>query len=475
MFSLTPLPPGRKAIPTHWVFDLKRDAHGNIIRFKARLVVDGSRQIYGVDFSEVFSPTSHLTTVRLLLALAAANDLEIEMLDVKTAFLHGDLEEDIYVSQPPGFPLGDPSMVCKLNKSLYGLRQAARTWHLRLKTVLEALGLGMMGSDRTLFTGWLAGGRVFVLVYVDDLMMVGSAVSIEAVKSGLSKHFQLGTSLQDMFLGIAISRNRAVRTLTISQHRYITDVLSKFDMLSSHPVATPMNLNWIPGTDSAGDVPFAEVVGSLLYLANATRPDLSHVVGVLTRFMSAPTAGAWQLAKRALRYLKGTTDLGIEYGRYPEGLVGYTDSDFAGESVSCKSTSGVMFLYGGGAVAWSSKLQKVVALSTAEAEYLAACAGARVWLVHVLNEMDCSSGEVPVGVDNNAALALVTQGVQTQRTKHIGVAYHMAREAHASGELTFVAVDTHENCADFMTKALSREVFEKQRAAVGIDGVSPKM
>ena len=158
VFTLMRLPPGRTAIPTHWVFDLKRDAHGNIIRFKARLVVDGSRQIYGIDFSEVFSPTSHLTTVRLLLALAAAEDLNIEILDVKTAFLHGELEEDIFVTQPPGFPLGDPSMVCKLNKSLYGLRQAARTWHLRQKAVLEGLGLGLLSSDRTLFSGWLAGG-----------------------------------------------------------------------------------------------------------------------------------------------------------------------------------------------------------------------------------------------------------------------------------------------------------------------------
>jgi hypothetical protein len=293
VLDLVALPPGRSAIPSFWVLATSRDADGNLARHKARLVADGSKQSFGVDYDSVFAPTYRLTSLRLLLSIAAAQDLKILQLDVKTAFLHGELMEEIYVRQPPGY--GDGTVrVWRLKKSLYGLKQAARAWHAKLKEAFSSVGLFPLRSDTSVFSGVIAGSQLYALAYADDVLLVGSALAISQVYESLSKRFELSHAAPvSQFLGISVSRVRELGLLEISKSRYIEEILSRFNMEHSNPIRTPrpMPLGWKfvePGTNLKETVPYAELVGSLLYLSQSTRPDIAHVVGVLSRYMSAP-------------------------------------------------------------------------------------------------------------------------------------------------------------------------------------------
>jgi hypothetical protein len=283
-YELTPLPYGRKAIPCKWVFALKTDASGNVVRFKARLVAKGFAQREGIDYTEVFAPVSKHTSLRTLLALSAAHDLEMRQIDVKTAYLNGILEEDIYMMQPPGYEDGGPGIVCKLSRSLYGLKQAGRVWYERLCAELIKLGFKPSTADPALFTLDDGGVKVFLLVYVDDCLIVapqGNTAVLDRIISDLQSAFDL----KDMgevstFLGIGISRDRPNRSLSMSQSRYITDVLGKYNMLDARPRSVPLCVSTPLQRDGRPLEPgysFSELIGSLLYLSICTRPDIAKV------------------------------------------------------------------------------------------------------------------------------------------------------------------------------------------------------
>ena len=307
-WTLQPAPPSVKPIPVKWVYKEKRDANGNIERHKARLVVKGFHQREGIDYDEVFAPVSKYSTLRTVLAIAADLDLEIHQLDIKTAFLNGKLDEDVYIQQPPGYNYDNPDLACKLNKALYGLKQASRAWHRTLKTEIESMGFNESTADPGLFIK-PSSPPAYLLIYVDDILVItNNTYMLNSVKNQISTAFEtrdLGPAT--FFLGIDIIRDRTTKTIKLTQTRHTTDLLSKFNMEKSKPFDTPSSIA-IKLTadgeplDTKGH-PYSTLIGSLMYLASCTRPDIAQAVGALARYMSKPTTTHWTAAKHVLRYL----------------------------------------------------------------------------------------------------------------------------------------------------------------------------
>jgi len=461
-WTLEDLPPGAKAIPVKWVYKVKKDATGNIERYKARLVVKGFHQREGIDYTEIYAPVSKYATLRALLAHVAGNDYELHQLDVKTAFLQGELEETVYVQQPPGYEeRGDK--VCRLHRALYGLKQAPRAWHQRLKAELESNGFTESAADPGLFIG----GKALLLVYVDDLLIAApDAATVDAVKKTLLAAFDardLGKA--EFFLGMRLERQRDARTLKLTQERLAKDLVDKYGLGDAKKKTTPMSVA-LKLKASDGDpldrdtYDYASLVGSLLYLSVCTRPDISYAVGVLSKFMANPTTTHWNAAKAVLRYVAGSIDTGITYGGggngASDGVYGYCDADYAGDLDTRRSTTGYVFLINGGAVSWASKRQATVAASTTEAEYIAAAAAAKeaLWLRTLLRELGASQQTVSIYADNQSAMKVISNPITSARSKHIDVAHHLVRERAARGEVAFTYIPTAEMVADALTKAL---------------------
>ena len=469
-WALEPLPVGVKAIPVKWVYKKKRDASGNIERYKARLVAKGFMQREGIDFNEVYAPVSKAATMRALLSLVAADDLELEQLDIKTAFLNGDLEETIYMQQPPGYQEGGSGVACRLVKALYGLRQAPRAWHTRLKAELEAIGFTATEADASLFVRNHKDHAVYLLVYVDDILIVSSSSeSVAQVKATLTSTFDLrDLGEAAMFVGLEIQRDRTARTLTIRQSRMTSDLVARYGMEQAQPKAIPLAV----GTQlsKAGEdavlldrqqYGYAELVGSLLYLSVCTRPDIAQAVGALSRFMAAPTFQHWQAARGVVRYLSGTVHTGISYGHVVAPLVGYCDADFAGDVDTRRSTTGYVFVLNGGAISWSSRRQPTVALSTAEAEYMAAAHAIKeaLWLRKLFADLRVPMSAIDLRSDNQAAIALLKNPIASNRSKHIDVLHHFARERVIRGEVSISYCSTQQQLADCLTKPVGEAKF----------------
>jgi len=403
---------------------------------------------------------------RALLSVVADRNLELQQLDIKTAFLNGELKEEVFSEQPPGYQLGGPNVACHLQRALYGLRQAPRAWYLRLKSELGRLGFKPSLADPGLFVRFEGSEPIYILVYVDDLLLAGkSLATINKVKAALLNTFAIRDLGEARFyLGFEIKRDRAARTLHISQKRYTSGLLAKYGMIHSNPRSTPMDPNVQLSIEGEPlDIkmyPYSEVVGSLLYLAVCSRPDISFAVGALARHMAKPTNDHWSAAKGVLRYLVGTKELGIMFGGGAQ-VQGYCDSDLAG-SEGRRSTTGFVFLLNGGAIAWSSKLQPSIATSTAEAEYMAAAAGIKdaLWLRHLLKDLGVPADIVPVKCDSTACIAMLKSPVSTARTKHLDICHHFARERIERKEIRMVHCSTKEQLADIFTKSLPRVKFK---------------
>jgi hypothetical protein len=470
------VPPGRKVIPVKWVFKRKPSASGEPERFKARLVAKGFVQQEGVDFFEVYAPVSKHATMRVLFSLATAEGWGMRQLDVRTAFLNGEIEEELYVQQPPGFSLGK-GKVCRLRKALYGLRQAPRAWHTKLSAELQRLGFRASHADPSLFVK-RTGGGVHLLVYVDDMILVGnSREELEQVARSIGAMFEvrdLGEPTH--FLGMEIVRDQEKGTLRLTQRRAIEELLTKFGMQDCKPNSTPFvaKVQLEPDLENPTDMPYRELVGSLMYLSITTRPDIAQAVGVLARFMANPAESHWSVAKGVLRYLAGSRDLGITYtrgeGDTPVTLVGYSDADHAGDLSTGRSTTGYCFVFCGGVVSWQSKLQKTVAKSTAEAEYMAVSTAASeaLWLQQLWRDLGLDAGCTVLHVDNQAALSIVHNPAAAHRTKHIRVHYHFVRECSLMGEVKLVYCRTEDQLADVFTKPLSRDKFMRNIACLGM-------
>ena len=463
-------PPGMRTIGVKWVFDLKTDSSGKIVRYKARLVAKGYSQVQGRDYTELFAPVSKYSTMRLLAALATHNDWHVHQLDVKTAFLHGTVEEELYIAAPEGYPVR-PGCALRLNKSLYGLKQASRNWWKKLDALLVSLGGVASSADPCLYTIRRDGKVLYVLVYVDDCQLVsGDLALLTSVKQQLLDTFtmtDLGESTR--FLGIDITRDKVAGTMKLSQAASITALAETYGQVDSKPHYLPLP----PGTvleksttaggtgGAAGTYPMPELVGSLNYIAQTTRPDITFAVGALGRHTSSPTSEHWRAALHVLSYLYTTRHVGITFHRalVPGArfaVMGLCDADYGGDPASRRSTTGYVFRGAGGAITWSSKLQPTVAASTTEAEYMAAAAAAKegLWLRKALYDLGVPHSSMVIGCDNQAALAHIKNPIVSLRAKHVEIHHHFLRERVEMGQLQYYYVRSEDNAADVLTKPL---------------------
>jgi hypothetical protein len=477
-WTLVPRPGNRKVLGGKWVYKLKRGPNGEILRHKARWVVRGFEQEYGIDYNETFASVVKPMSYKALFAVAAALDLEIHQMDVKTAFLYGLVEEEIYVEQPD--ELGDGSgRVCRLNKALYGLKQSPRIWYETLSTFLETLGFKALTSDLGVFVK----SHMYIAVYVDDLLIAGpSKEEIGKVKESLSKRFEM-TDLGEclFYLGMEIRRDRRNRVIRLSQKAYVDKILVDFGMSDSKPVATPMDLSTLSpapegfqATESSRRA-YASAIGSLMYLMLGTRPDIAYAVSCLSRFMANPTDAHANALKRVFRYLNGTRDLELVYRGRLHPLQGYTDADWGGDTATRRSTSGYLFNVGSGVISWSSKRQPTVALSSCESEYMGQTQATKeaIWLRRLLNEL--LDAEEPVATvifgDNQGAIALSKNPQHHARTKHIDIQQHFVREKVAEGLVEIRHVSTADQIADGLTKPLPKDPFNRFRQALGLERI----
>ncbi|KAJ9519966.1 hypothetical protein QJQ45_014694 [Haematococcus lacustris] len=602
-----------RVLPTKWVLKVKRDVAGNIEKLKARLVAKGFYQQSGVDVGDVYAPVSKHTTLRTLLAKAAAEDMEIHQLDFETAFLNGKLEpgEVIYMhvdalwtydictdasldictaadnvdictdasldictavdtldictdasldictavdtldictdasldictavdtldictakhpstsaqlsthstsaqmhpstsaqlsthstsAQPSiprhlygrsnrdralfimsaeGFEEGSTNTVCRLQKALYGLRQAPRAWHARLCEELLSMGFKAFEADPALFTLQLSTGMVYLLVYVDDCLLCtqqGDTAGLAYVKKQLSSAFKLKDLGEARWLlGMQLTRDRAEGTIKLDQHKFIQELVTANSKSAAHSKPLPMApaVKLVREGDALDTTlhHYSALVGSLLYLTCCTRPDIAFAVGALARHMSAPTKQHWAAACSVLCYLKGTTDQGLLFGGV-SGLQGFSDADYAGDKDTARSTTGYIFTLNGGAISWSSRLQPTVAMSTAEAKYMAASSAAKeaLWLRKLMRDLQLDASCVHLGCDNRAAIQLLHNPMATSRAKHIDVHHHFVRERISRGEVAFHYCHTSSMLADILTKPLAVVQFNMGKQGCGV-------
>jgi transposase InsO family protein len=476
LYEAVERPRDRKIVDSKWVFKIKRGPNGEIERYKARLVAKGFTQVHGIDYTDTFAPVTKFSTIRVLLALAAKYDLEIHQMDVKSAFLNGELEEEIYLHLPPGFR-DSSNLVWKLKRALYGLKQAHKSWYKRLRTVFEGLGFTRSEADHSVFFKVEDGTIVIVAVYVDDKLMLSKDQKIiDQLKVKLAAEYDL-TDLGEArwILGMEIIRDRDKHTIELSQCRYIESILERFEMGSSRPVATPMdpNTKLIKLNEAEVDVKtYQSALGALMYAMLATRPDIAYAVGVLSKYAATPGQAHWTALKRVYRYLRGTVNMCLTYrGNSEPDLLAFVDADWASDINDRRSTTGFVFLISGGAVSWSSKKQTSVALSSTEAEYMAAAAATKeaIWLKTFLSELDFSKTHpITLQIDNQSAILLAKNAMFHERTKHIAIRYHFIREKLEEGEICVEYVPTNEQVADVLTKPLTREKHGRFVEGMGV-------
>jgi hypothetical protein len=457
------LPTGWKAVKSKWVFKRKTDG-----RYRARLVAKGFTQIQGIDYDETFSPVARFESLRLILALATLEDWEIHQMDVKSTFLNGLLEEEIYMEQPEGFITpGQESKVCLLKKAIYGLKQASRAWNVQFHRVLIELGFTHTYSDAGIYIYHCqdAGETLVLILYVNDITIAGDSLKrIKELKAVLSSRYEM-TDLGeiDSYLGVSITHNRSLKLLEIDQSRYIWEIVSHFGMSDSNPACTPLpsgmetHLVRYEEQASASEIKaYQQVIGSLLYVQIGTRPDISFAVSHLAQYASNPSPQHMRLAKYVLAYLNGTADLRLRYdGARGEGLHGYSDSSLGDQADDYHSTSGYVFLLANAAISWCSRKQKTVTQSTTQAEYmaLAEAANQAEWYRSFLMELGYEvSDPIPLHGDNKGAVDLVLNPVTGRRSKHIPIKHHTIREYVENGHIDLIRTPTNDMLADGLTK-----------------------
>ena len=478
-----PRPSGANVLRSKWVYKRKEEQtpDGNLgERLKSRVVAGGNSQIEGVDFSETYAPVVKLTSIRVILSIVAMLGLLLHQMDFVTAFLNGDLNETVHMEQPRGFEKGDPAkVVCLLLKSIYGLKQSPRQWYAKIdEFFIQDLGMERNPADECVYVRRKGGQILIIALYVDDILIACSSKSIlDDMKQQLTARFKmkdLGESR--IILGMDITRDYVNRTISLSQSRYAQKVIDRFGMTSARGQNTPMDSSIDLTVDSTPCTePYREAIGSLMYLMVGSRPDLAYCVGTLSKHVQNPTAAHWDAVKRVIRYVIRTKELGLVFGgtdgsKTP--LV-YVDADWAGDSETRKSMSGYVAMMGGAAVAWGARQQEVVALSSAESEYISMCNGARktVWLRRLVSGMKIIDGmgdPTTMLVDNTAAKALSNSSAVNRRNKHIDVRFHYTRQVIEDGILKPRYCPTEDMVADMLTKPLGRVKLQKFRKEAGL-------
>ncbi|UYV63705.1 hypothetical protein LAZ67_2005372 [Cordylochernes scorpioides] len=423
VYECTTLPPGQKSIDCKWVLKTKLNSKGEITRYKARLVAKGFAQKKGIDYEETFSPVARHDTIRTLLAIAANEDLKLVQFDIKTAFLYGDLQDQIYIKQPEGFNNGT-DLVWKLKKSLYGLKQSPRCWNQKIVNFMKERCLKESTADPCLFFRKTNDHLLIIAIYADDGIIAGTnEQEIKEFLDELMFSFKITSEPLNYFLGIEIER-QPDGSIFINQKAYIKRILEKFNMSQANKVGTPTDNSTVPGeAEILENVPFREAIGSLMHLSCLTRPDITFALNKVSQKLAAPTKYDWEAVKRIFKYLVGTTEYGIMYqkGHKVGVLESFSDADFAGDPETRRSTSGVVCKLAGGAISWLSQKQRSVSLSTTEAELVAASNTAKevIWLNRLFSEISPLKEQPIIKVDNASTIKLIKNPEFHKRTKHI--------------------------------------------------------
>ena len=454
------LPPDSKVIGGKWLYTFKGPSDAPT--YKARYVAQGFSQIPGVDFDETFAPTPRMESLRMFIQIAAHYDLSLHQMDVKCAFLHADLDEEIYIRAPKGYE--QPGFVWKLRKSLYGLKQSGRNWFSLLESYLHEHSFGNI--DSCIFVKRLTDGRelIMILIWVDDIVIASSSDGLlNIIKKQLKERFVM-KDLGELsyFLGIEFTRTET--TIEMKQTRYLETVLQRLGMENCKPRANPCetNLRVYESEEPYDTHSYREAVGSLVYAMVTTRPDLCFVVSKLSQKLANPTTGDWQMLKHVMQYVKGTTDLGLRFKRTPNlKLIGYADADWA-SAADRRSTTGYCFLMteDGPAISWKTKRQASTALSTCEAEYMALSAATQeaIYLARIFTSFMNIESEVTVKMfcDNQGAIALTKNPKNHGRSKHIDIRYHFVRDCLLNNQIELKYIPSNDNLADPFTKTLGR-------------------
>ncbi|POM58553.1 mitochondrial protein [Phytophthora palmivora] len=440
VFRAAKLPNNQRAVGTKWVFKIKRNADGSIENYKARPFAKVLVLKYGIDYTETFSPVVKYVTLRMIIAIAKYFGWPIDHLDVVTAFLYGLMKEKVFCSVPEGVELDDGFDCVELLKAVYGLKQASRVWNETFDKYVRSIGFRVSSYDPCLYIKIVDGECVLLLVYVDDVLVTGSSAELIAeVKRQLKSRFEMTDSGKCSYiLGIEVVDN-ADGSITLSQDRYIKDILERFGMQDCKSAAT---------------------VGVLMHLMTSTRLDIAFAVGYVSRFVENPQVEHWIAVKRIFRYLQGTKSHEIRFSPGKDiDFRGFSDADWAGDLSDRKSTSGYLFQVAGGPISWGSKKQSSVSLSTSEAEYIALSLAIQEgkWVHKLLCEILAAAGENPV---NHG------------RAKYIDIKYHHIRDEVKRGEVIVEYCETATMLADILTKGLARPRHKDLTAALGVHACS---
>ncbi|KAJ9541893.1 hypothetical protein OSB04_028399 [Centaurea solstitialis] len=480
VWELTDLPQHCKAVGRKWVFKKKTDMDGNVHTFKARLVAKGFTQTHGIDYDETFSPVAMLKSIRILMAISAYFNYEIWQMDVKTAFLNGKLTEDVYMEQPEGFEdPKNPNKVCKLLKSIYGLKQASRSWNLHFDERIKEFGFAKSEFEPCVYTKFSGSIVTFLVLYVDDILLIGNDVpTLQSVKEWLSKCFQMKDLGEAAYiLGIKIYRNRSKRLIGLSQSTYIDKVLKRFRMDESKKGFIPMQHGIVlsktqcpvssEDQDKMKSVPYASAIGSIMYAMLCTRPDVAYSVSVTSRYQQNPGEPHWVAVKNILKYLRRTKEMFLVFGGSEDeiSVTGHSDASFQTDRDDFRSQSGYVFTLNGGAISWKSSKQDTIADSTTEAEYIAACDAAKeaVWLRNFLSDLRVVasiSRPIDIFCDNSGAVAQAKEPREHHKSRHVLRKYHLIREIIGRGDVRICKIPTEDNVADPLTKPLARAKHE---------------
>jgi hypothetical protein len=494
--------PWMKIIPCKWVYVVKANEKGIPVRCKARLVAGGHRQVEGIDYDETYAPVSRMTTLRILLGVSACKGWIVHQLDIKTAFLHGKADLDIYMRQPPGFQDG-ANLVCKLRKTLYGLKQAPRAWFFVLKHVLNDLGFEQISADSSFWVHKSVDIVAYLTSIVDDMLLVSphESFTLKIVHAILDKLPGTHSGRAIYYNGLRITWLDHTREVLLTQAAHVDKLYEKFkhflDTSKRRSLPGKENLrvsklgsNFVPKSQPL-DVEvyrFRELIGGLSYITHGTRPDAIHVTNQLAKAANNPMWEHWSLALELLSFMYHSRFWGIKFGGYDLSpqvtyatrgvdlhrqdppVVGYADANHGTGLDDKRSISGFVIKVLGGPVSWASRTQPLTAASTTESEFraLSECSREALWVAKILDAFDIPCTPFLIRGDSQGALCAIKNFSYTKYTKHIEIVHDFMKDRYQAGQLDFEYVQGGDNPADIFTKCLGGPKFEKFRRMLGM-------